>query len=257
MDSIFGGGQEATLGSPQLPEHIQKLYDTATSYGQQFLDDPSQYFSPMGLTSDELMAQGLIQSPFTDTNAYRQNIETFLSPYRDIITQDINQQFEAPQSALASRASEAGAFGGSRHREGEADLENARLDAISSAMQNQYNMAQNQYQQGIGNLLNFGGLERSVDLQQRMAPVSAYQTYTTGTSPFIRASTYSPATTSGGGGGLLGSLGGIGQLAGLAMPALSGLGAAGFGLSTGGQGLFSGGFGNMIGSMQGAYGPGF
>lgn len=205
-DKLFGSSPKTTVGAPQLPEHVQKLYNTATKYGQKFLDDPSAYFAPIGLTSEELMAEGLLNAPFTDPMGYKQNIETLLSPYRDIITSDINRQFEAPQGALASRASEAGAFGSSRHRAGEADLERTRLDAISNAMQGQYNIAQDQYNAGIGNLMNFGGLERSVDLQQRMAPVSAYQTYMSGTAPFIGAQTYNPVTTTGGSSGLLGGL---------------------------------------------------
>ena len=101
----------------------------------------------MDLTGEEQQARALINL-FQSPDAYRSQIETFLSPYRDVITEDINKAFEAPQSALASRASEAGAFGSSRMRDAQADLEQAaRL--YRTRLAGQYNVAQNQMQQSM------------------------------------------------------------------------------------------------------------
>ena len=155
-------------GFKYLPKDIQDQYRSLLGKAESVLGSPAQYFAPMDLTGEEQQARGLINL-FQSPDAYRSQIETFLSPYRDVITEDINKAFEAPQSALASRASEAGAFGSSRMRDAQADLEQARLGSIARALQGQYNVAQNQMQQSIGNLLNFGGLERGIDLEQRMA----------------------------------------------------------------------------------------
>lgn len=213
VKKLFGSSGSTTVGAPTLPAHVQKIYDKAYDFGQQFLDNPNQFFSPMGLSEQEQMAGNLLASPFTDPAAYQRSMQSFLSPYRDIITQDINKQFESPQGALAARASEAGAFGSSRHRGAQSDLERARLDAIANAMQGQYNIAQDQYSAGLGNLLNFGGLQRELDLQQRMAPVSAFETYMSGVSPLLSSPTYNPVTTTKGSSGLLGKIGQIGQAA--------------------------------------------
>ena len=169
--------KSSVAGFGALPKDLQNLYrDLLKGPAQQVLGSPAQYFAPMDLTGEEQQARGLINL-FQSPDAYRSQIETFLSPYRDVITEDINKAFEAPQSALASRASEAGAFGSSRMRDAQADLEQARLGSIARALQGQYNVAQNQMQQSIGNLLNFGGLERGIDLQQRMALPQALNMY--------------------------------------------------------------------------------
>lgn len=211
MKKLFGKAGSTTVGAPTLPPHVQEIYDRIQPYAKKFLDSPEQYFSPSGLSGQEQMVGDLLSLPFADPKAYQKSMQSFMSPYRDIITQDINKQFEAPQGAIASRASEAGAFGSSRHRDMEADLERSRLDAIANAMQGQYNTAQGQYTSGLGNILNFGGLQRELDLQQRMAPVSAFETYMSGISPILGSQTYNPVTVKSGSGGLLGKIGQIGQ----------------------------------------------
>jgi len=175
MKQFFGGSESqqqnqssSSSGFGALPGDIQNQYKDLLGRVQGVFSNPDQYFAPMGLTAEEGSARDLINQ-FQDPDAYRKSIETFLNPFRGIITDDINQQFEAPQSALKSRASEAGAFGSSRQRQGEADLEGERFNAIARAMSQQYGQAVNQRQQTISDLLGFGGLERGVDFAQRQA----------------------------------------------------------------------------------------
>jgi hypothetical protein len=209
-----GGGQSVEVGAPQLMPWLQAPRHNINTYVMKdVIQNPDDYFRPMDMTAEEQLAQDAILAAFQDPQAYQQQVETFLSPYRNIISQDINKAFEAPQGALASRASEAGAFGSSRHRMGEADLERSRLDALSSALQSQYNVAQGQLQQGIGNLLGFGGFQRDLDLAQRQAPISAAQSYSNLlVNPYVGAQPYTPVSVrdkgGSGFGNLLGTLGG-------------------------------------------------
>ena len=226
--SLFGsGGKSSSVsGFRNLTLNQKKQYEDLLGQTMGVVGSPEQYFSPMGLTQGENIVGGALMSPFTDPQAYTQNIEAFLNPYRDIVTSDINRQFEGAQGALASQISEAGAFGGSRARQAEGDLERARLDAISNALSGQYNTAQNQYMQGLQGLLGFGGLERGLDLQQRQALPQALEFGSSMFSPLLGGSSSKSVGPSEGiagslGGGLMG-LGEIGGLEGLtAMFAMS------------------------------------
>lgn len=212
MKTLFGGSdakssgrKQSTGGFSALPADIQEKYRGLLGNVEGVIGSASQYFSPMDLTEEELLAEELINLP-QDPNAYRQQIETFLSPYRGIITDDINRAFEDEYSALKSRASEAGAFGGSRMRGRESDLEESRLRSIAAATQNQYNVAQNQLQQTIGNLLGFGGLERGIDLEQRMALPRALGFASDIYSPLLNASTSTQRNVQRQSGGLMPAL---------------------------------------------------
>jgi hypothetical protein len=159
-----GTPSQSSSGYGALPSDLQKYFTDLAGQGSDVVEGASQYFSPMGLTPEEQMAQSMM-----DPSNIEASISQYLNPFRDIITQDINTAYGDEYSALKQQADEAGAFGGSRYRGGQSDLERARLDAIASAQSDQYNQAYNQYQQGIGNLLGFGGLERGVDMSQQMA----------------------------------------------------------------------------------------
>ena len=223
MGSFFGKEPEAqaptasqsTGGFGALPSDIQEKYRGLLGNVGTVLGNPSEYFAPMGITGGERQAEDLINL-YKDPEAYRSQIETYLSPYRDIITDDINKSFEDPYSALKSRASEAGAFGDTRYRGGEADLDEGRLRAIAAATQSQYNTAQGQMQQSIGNLLGFGGLERSVDLQQRSALPQAINMAGGIYSPLLSAQNQTGGTSAWTESGSQGTLGKIGQVAGTA-----------------------------------------
>lgn len=172
--NLFGGSkstpsqQQNQSGFIALPQDLQDYYRGILSATSNVAADPNQYFRPADLSATELQARDMM-----NPENIQGSIQKYLNPFQSRIEEDINRQFRAPQSALTQRASEAGAFGGSRQREGEADLERARLDAMAGASANQYNNAYNQLQAGIQQLLGFGGFERDLDLQQRQATPSA------------------------------------------------------------------------------------
>lgn len=179
----MGGITKTLFGSPSksrsesfsafqgLPGEAQTAFKDIANTLQGFIPQAGSFSSPIDLTQQEQMAGMMI-----DPANFGSSVGNYLNPFRDIITQDINEAFGDQSSAFRSRASEAGAFGSSRMREGEADLERARMDAIARAQADQFNMAANQQQQGILNLLGFGGLQRNIDLQQSLAPLTDLQT---------------------------------------------------------------------------------
>jgi hypothetical protein len=176
VGSLFGG-TKTTPGSQQqssqggfnaLPEDIQKYYRDLIAPVTGIVDNAEDYFKPMSFGTEELQARQLL-----NPDNIQSSIQKYLNPFQSRVEQDINRQFEAPQSMLTQRASEAGAFGGSKYRSGQTDLERARLDALAGASGEQYNNAYDQLQQGISSLLGFGGMERDLDLQQRQALPSA------------------------------------------------------------------------------------
>lgn len=257
MKSLFGSqGKQvpSQSGYGALPPEIQGRLESLAKYGGQLVTNPEQYFAPMDLTEEELAVQSMLAGEL-DPAAYQKSIEGYMSPYRDILYNDINEQFRAPQGALASQISEAGAFGGTRARGASAQLEKARLGAINSALAGMYGQALDARQQGIQNMLGFGGLRRDVDLAQRGALPQALLTQSQILSPMLSSST--GGYTTGAKSGLLGGIGKVAGLVGSVAGALPTGGASMFGLSTGGQGLFNGGFGNMMRANQGYYGPGF
>ena len=173
VKGLFGGSSSKQRNSQQqssvggfsaLPQDIQDRYRDLIAPVQGIVEGYDKYFKPMALGAEELMAQSLL-----NPKNIKSSIQQYLNPFQSQIEADINKQFEAPQSALTARASEAGAFGGSRQRSGQADLERVRLDALAGASANQYNNAYDMLQGGISNLLGFGGLQRDLDTRRRQA----------------------------------------------------------------------------------------
>ncbi len=212
MKKLFGKPaqekpSQQVSGYGALPEWAKNKFQDLANAADPLLQNAEQYFSPMGLTPGELQAQGMI-----DPAMFGQNIQQYLNPYRDIVISDINKQFEAPQGALSAQISEAGAFGGTRARGAQGDLERARLDAIASAMGGQYNTAANQMQQGISNLLGFGGLQRGVDLAQRQALPQALSAYSSLINPLLGGSSGTGTYTKNGTDGLVSDVGKVSGL---------------------------------------------
>jgi hypothetical protein len=114
----------------------------------------------------------------------------------DLQKQEATRDFQKGLGGLNARATAAGAFGGSRMRDEQTDLERARLDSLAGASANQYNHAYEQLQGGIANLLGFGGLERELDIQQRQALPASIRFGSDVLSKLLNAST-SQGTSSG------------------------------------------------------------
>lgn len=200
VKGLFGGSSSkssqaaqntSTGGFSALPTDIQDQYRELIAPVQGVVENFGDFFTPQGLSEEELQAQQLL-----NPDNIQGSIQQFLNPFQSFITDSINRQFEAPQSALTQRASEAGAFGGSRQRAGQTDLERARLEAIGGANANQYNQAYDQLQGSIGNLLGFGGLERELDLQTQQALPASIRFGSDILSKLLNAST-SQGTSSG------------------------------------------------------------
>lgn len=182
---LFGGSSSKqqsnnVSGYGALPAELQNYFKGLASQGSDVVSNASQYFAPIGMTDFENTAGEMILP-----ENFGAGIANYLNPFRDIITQDVNKAFEGGFGALKQRADEAGAFGGSRYRSGQSDLERSRLDAIIAGLSGQFNNAANQMQQGIGNLLGFGGLQRGVDFAQRQALPNAMSFYSNLINPLL------------------------------------------------------------------------
>lgn len=220
VGGLFGKAPKTTPsqqygGFSALPSDLQEQYRGLLNRALGYSQDTAM-FTPEGLSAEELQAQGIIQSGL-DPAAIQSGVESFLNPYRSIVVDDLNRQFEGQFGALAQGASEAGAFGGSRYRRGQYDTERARLDAINSALSGQYNTAMGQFLgqrgQNISELLGFGGLRRGIDDQTRMAPISALNYGLGAYQPLLNAQQSTGPSTSGGSMGLLGGLSKAGEAA--------------------------------------------
>lgn len=181
MSSLFGGSRSTTVnnsGFGALPPSIQQQFSNLAESASILPLRAEEYFRPQGFSAEELNAQNLINQGL-DQNAITSGVNNFLNPYRDILFEDINREFDDARGTLASRASEAGAFGSSRYREDQSDLERERLNAIARASGGQFNNALNDFltqrQQTIQNQLGFGSFGRNLDLQQRQALPTALQ----------------------------------------------------------------------------------
>jgi hypothetical protein len=222
MDSFFGTPEQevgggSTSGYGALPPELQARFTQLGGVANKLLKNPSQYFAPQGINPQEQSALDAIMGLMNPAQV-GVGTQSFMNPYRDIMTQDINKAYGDEYSALKSRASEAGAFGGSRMRMGESDLERSRMDAITSALQNMFLPAQQNYlntqQTGISNLLGFGGLQRGIDIAQRSAPATAFSTVASGVNPWLNASTSTNNYTQAEDSGTLGDIGKIANLVG-------------------------------------------
>jgi len=182
---LFGGSDNKQASSNvsgygSLPAELQAYFKDIAAQGSDVMSNASRYFAPQGINSYEQSAANMMLP-----ENFQTGISQYLNPFRDIITQDVNKAYEGEFGALKQRADEAGAFGGSRYREGQSDLERSRLDSIIAGLAGQFNNAAGQMQQGIGNLLGFGGLQRGVDFSQRQATPNALNFYSSLINPLL------------------------------------------------------------------------
>lgn len=196
VKELFGGSKSkktsnSSSGFGSLPSDLQDQYRTLLDKGEQLINNPDEFFAPISQTADEALA-GLMAQP----ENFQDNISNYLNPYRDMITSDINMNFEDQFNALSQQADVAGAFGGSRYDKGLYDVERARSDAVARAGADQYGQAANLSQQGIQNLLSLGQLERGIDYGQKQALPSALSSFGNLISPLLNSRTDSSYSTS-------------------------------------------------------------
>ena len=99
-----------------------------------------------------------------------QQIEQFLNPYQQFVTDEINRQSQMQQNQIADQAIQSGAFGGGREGVQRAELQGRTLNTIGRSLASGFNTALGaaQRQQMLG--LQGGQLLGQLGLgQQRMA----------------------------------------------------------------------------------------
>ena len=214
MDSLFGSDaqqnpSQSVSGFGALPSDLQNVFSSLGASVKPLINDPASYFAPMDLTQQEQLAGQLTMQPFTDPAAFGATLSNIISPFSDVVTKELNREFEGIFNASNAAASQAGAFGGSRQRDAMADIERARTEALSSAL---INPAMQTMQTGIGNLLGFGGLERQIDLGQSQALPAGLQAASSILAPLLGGSTSTGAYTTNAEQGLVGDAAQIAQL---------------------------------------------
>ena len=121
--------------------------------------------SIMGAPGTATQAQGLANLYGTgaaQTAAAGPNINQFLNPYQQYVTNEIGRQGQIAQNQLSASAIDAGAFGGGRQGVQQAELQNRTLQAMGQAQaqgfQTALGAAQNQQQLGTQTQLGAGQL---------------------------------------------------------------------------------------------------
>ena len=118
VSSVFGSDAEERPSQSQnlsgfaaLPSDLQDIFRNLAESTQPIIDNPASFFSPIDLTSQELLAQDLISQPFTDPLAFGATLQNIASPFEDLVTRNINRDFEDFFNAANAATSQAGAFG--------------------------------------------------------------------------------------------------------------------------------------------------
>jgi hypothetical protein len=194
MSFIFGGGGSAPAptqsGSsvvtqreaPEVEARKLALYDEAARLAAQPVGLPALQAAPATAAERAAFQQaaqtgtgqptvtagigsiiGATQGP---------NIQQFLNPFQQFVTDEINRQAQIGQNRLAAQAVGAGAFGGGREGVAQGELERARLSQIGLAQQAGFDQAvraaTQQQQLGLqaGQLLGaLGGQQQALRLQ--------------------------------------------------------------------------------------------
>ena len=193
MSFIFGGGgggsaptQSGTSvvtqrEAPGVEARKLALYDEAARLAAQPVALPAIQAAPATAAEQAAFQQaaqtGTGQATVTAgigsiLGAQTPNIQQFLNPFQQFVTDEINRQAAIGQNRLAAQAVGAGAFGGGREGVAQGELERARLSQIGLAQQAGFQQAlgaaQRQQQLGLqsGQLLGaLGGQQQALRLQ--------------------------------------------------------------------------------------------
>ena len=174
--SFFGGGggnQAATPSSqtqfireaPGIEERKLELMDIARQVAQQPINLPD-YQAGLGALEQQGMTAagttgvgaGTVQQGINQINASAapvgaQQINQYLNPYQQYVTNEIGRQAQIQSNQIAGNAVNAGAFGGGREGVQQAELQGRALNAMGQAQQQGFNTAlgaaQNQQRTGL------------------------------------------------------------------------------------------------------------
>ena len=175
--SFFGGGggnQAATPSSqtqfireaPGIEERKLELMDIARQVAQQPINLPDYQVAGLGALEQQGMnlagqtgvGAGTVQQGINQINAAAapvgaQQINQYLNPYQNYVTDEIGRQAQIQSNQIAGNAVNAGAFGGGREGVQQAELQGRALNAMGQAQQQGFNTAlgaaQNQQQLGL------------------------------------------------------------------------------------------------------------
>jgi hypothetical protein len=207
VSNLFGGGgggssQPATPSSqtsfvreaPGIEERKIELMDIARQVAQQPINLPDYQVAGLGALEQQGMnlagttgvGAGTVQQGINQINAAAapvgaQQINQYLNPYQQYVTNEIARQAQIQSNQIAGNAVNAGAFGGGREGVQQAELQGRALSAMGQAQQQGFNTAlaaaQNQQRTGLaaGQQLGQMGLG-----QQQMAQGDINQLFAAG-----------------------------------------------------------------------------
>ena len=175
MSFIFGKSNQAATPSsqtqfireaPGIEERKLELMDIARQVAQQPINLPDYHVAGLGALEQQGMnlagqtgvGAGTVQQGINQINAAAapvgaQQINQYLNPYQNYVTDEIGRQAQIQSNQIAGNAVNAGAFGGGREGVQQAELQGRALSAMGQAQQQGFNTAlgaaQNQQQLGL------------------------------------------------------------------------------------------------------------
>jgi|TARA_R110001583_G_scaffold8456_1_gene40385 hypothetical protein len=175
MSFIFGKSNQAATPSsqtqfireaPGIEERKIELMDIARQVAQQPINLPDYQVAGLGALEQQGMnlagqtgvGAGTVQQGINQINAAAapvgaQQINQYLNPYQNYVTDEIGRQAQIQSNQIAGNAVNAGAFGGGREGVQQAELQGRALSAMGQAQQQGFNTAlgaaQNQQQLGL------------------------------------------------------------------------------------------------------------
>ena len=177
MSFIFGkggGGQASTPSSqtqfireaPGIEERKIELMDIARQVAQKPINLPDYQVAGLGALEQQGMTAagttgvgaGTVQQGINQINTAAapvgaQQINQYLNPYQQYVTNEIGRQAQIQGNQISANAVNAGAFGGGREGVQQAELQGRALNAMGQAQQQGFNTAlgaaQNQQQLGL------------------------------------------------------------------------------------------------------------
>tara|TARA_R110002049_G_scaffold52612_3_gene147053 strand:- start:650 stop:1501 length:852 start_codon:yes stop_codon:yes gene_type:complete len=175
MSFIFGKSNQAATPSsqtqfireaPGIEERKIELMDIARQVAQKPINLPDYQVAGLGALEQQGMnlagqtgvGAGTVQQGINQINAAAapvgaQQINQYLNPYQNYVTDEIGRQAQIQSNQIAGNAVNAGAFGGGREGVQQAELQGRALSAMGQAQQQGFNTAlgaaQNQQQLGL------------------------------------------------------------------------------------------------------------